>query len=47
MEGAGVCITISTECWLCREKDSDGVGTIGKSQKSWGFLFFLFSPCQP
>lgn len=41
MEGAGVCLTISTE--LCRERDSGGVGTTGKPQKSWDFLFSFFS----
>lgn len=47
MEGAGVCITISTEHWLHRERDSDGAGTTGKSQKSWDFLVSFFPSCQP
>lgn len=47
MEGAGVCLTISTEHWLCRERDSGGVGTTGKPQKSWSFLFSFFPLVSP
>lgn len=39
-----VCISISTEQWLHRERDSDGAGTTGKSKKSWGVLVSFLPP---